>query len=143
MFKNRLVNIMLIILVGMTLIGVLALVLYTQFFQAADPDAEPTIDEVIELSIETEEITTNLLSNHVIRTQFVIQTDNRHARNELEKRNFQVENIIIRELSDMRESDFQGSEGIRNLEEQIRYEINQIMQEGHVVQVYMSMRVVQ
>lgn len=145
MFKNRLLNIMMIILGALTLIGILALVLYTQVFQAqeAQGEREPTIDQVLERSVETEEITTNLLSNHVIRSQFVFQLENPTAKTELEKRSFQVENIIIQELSDMRDADFQGSEGIKELEGRIKSEVNQIMQEGPVIEVYMNQRVIQ
>lgn len=134
---------MMIILVALTLIGVLALVLYTQVFQESEPEGEPTIDQVLERSVETEEITTNLLSNHVIRSQFVFQLENTDAKVEFEKRNFQVENIIIQELSDMRDADFQGSQGMQELEDRIRSEVNEIMQEGHVVEVYMNQRVIQ
>ncbi|MGJ9381417.1 flagellar basal body-associated protein FliL [Salipaludibacillus neizhouensis] len=143
MFKNKLVNIMMIILIALTLIGVLALVLYTQFFQEAEAEGEPTVDQVVERSVETEEITTNLLSNHIIRSQFVIQLENDDAKVEFEKRSFQVENIIIQELSDMRDVDFQGSEGIKELESRIRDRVNEIMQDGKVVEVYMNQRVIQ
>lgn len=143
MFKNKLVNIMMIILIALTLIGALALVLYTQFFQETEPEGDPTIDQVIERSVETEEITTNLLSNHIVRSQFVIQLENDQTKEEFEKRSFQVENIIIQELSDMRDVDFQGSEGIQELESRIRNRVNEIMQEGTVIQVYMNQRVIQ
>ncbi|SDN28297.1 flagellar basal body-associated protein FliL [Alkalicoccus daliensis] len=145
MFKNRLLNIMLIILVALTLIGVIAFVLYTQFFEEAeaDTDIQPTIEEVVARSIETEEITTNLLTNQIIRSSFVLEGEHEDARSELEMRNFQVENIIIAELSDMSAEDFRGSEGIRTLENNIREQLNEIMQEGEVVQVYMNQKVIQ
>ncbi|ADU30749.1 flagellar basal body-associated protein FliL [Evansella cellulosilytica] len=143
MVKNRLVNIMLIILITLTLIGVLATVLYTQVFQETRAEGEPTIDDILKVSVETEEITTNLLSNHIIRTQFVIQLDNDDAVNEFQKRDFQVENIIIQELSDMRESDFRGSEGIVKMQNGIKKRINEIMQSGEVVEVYMNKRMIQ
>ena len=143
MFQNRLVNIMLVILVALTLAGGLTLVLYTQFSEQTHAEEEPTIDEILRVSVETGEITTNLLSNNIIRTQFVIQLENRNAKSELEKRDFQIENIIIQELSDMKESDFRGSEGIRELENRIKDNVNKIMQEGSVVSVYMNQRVIQ
>ncbi|QKS71430.1 flagellar basal body-associated protein FliL [Paenalkalicoccus suaedae] len=144
MFKNRLVTIMLIILVALTLIGGLTLFLYTQFFQAPeDPNAAPTIEEVIERSVETEEITTNLASNQIIRGKFVIEADSVDARNELELRAFQIENIIISKLADLTAQDFQGSEGITALEASIANEINLIMQEGQVTRVYMQQKIIQ
>lgn len=132
-----------VILVALTLIGVLSLVLYTQFFQQTEAGGEPTVDQILERSVETEEITTNLLSDHIIRSQFVIQLESDEAREEFEKRDFQVENIIIQELSDMNEADFQGSAGIQELETRIRGRVNEIMNEGQVVQVYMNQRVIQ
>lgn len=144
MFKNRLVTIMLIILIALTLIGGLTLFLYTQFFQPPeDPNAAPTIEEVIERSVETEEITTNLASNQIIRGKFVIEADSVDARNELELRAFQIENIIISKLADLTAQDFRGSEGIAALEASIASEINLIMQEGVVSRVYMQQKIIQ
>ncbi len=134
---------MLIMLVALTLIGVLTLVLYTQFFQQTSAEGEPTIDEVLKVSAETEEITTNLLSNNIVRTTFVVQLENRNAKDEFTKRDFQVKNIIIQELSDLREGDLQGAEGIRGLEEQIRSRVNEVMQEGNVEKVYVKDLVIQ
>jgi len=143
MFNNRLVKIMFIILGTLTMIGVLALVLYHLVFNDEVEGKEPSIDQILKVSVETEEITTNLLSDHIIRTSFVIQLDNKKAKEEVEKRSFQVENIIIQELSDRKESDFRGSEGINELENSIGARINEIMQEGYVVDVYINQRLIQ
>src|SRR5690554_3267916 len=109
LFKNKLVNIMLIIIVALTLIGVITLVLYNQLSKEEDPNREPSIDEILALSVDINEITTNLLSNDFIRVTFKVQVDNKNAVKEIQKRDFQVESIIIRELSGMRASDFSGS----------------------------------
>ncbi|UTR10859.1 flagellar basal body-associated protein FliL [Evansella sp. LMS18] len=143
MFRNKLVNIMLVILGALTVAGVLIIVIYTQFAEESHAEGEPGIEEILKTTVETDEIITNLLSSNIIRTQFVIQLDNRNAKAELEKRDFQVENIIIRELSDMKESDFQGSEGISALEKQIKDKVNEILQEGTVEEVYLKQRVIQ
>lgn len=127
---------MIIILTALTLIGGITLVLYFQFTKTTDPNREPTIDEVIALSVDVNEITTNLLTSDFIRVSFRIQVDNKKAKTELEKRDFQVRNIIIRELSGMRANDFSGSAGIEQLENQIRGRINEYMQDGIVVKVY-------
>ena len=57
--KNKLLTIMLIILVSITLIGVVALILVMQFNKDGEADG-PTIDEIIESSVDVPEITTNL-----------------------------------------------------------------------------------
>lgn len=143
MFKNRLANIILIILLTLTIIGLVAFILYTYVSNDGAVNSEPSIDEIMDVTVETNEITTNLLSNHVIRTNFVIQLDNKKAKEELEKRNFQVNNIIIQELADREESDFSGSENIMKLEEEIGNRINEILDEGYVVEVYINQLVIQ
>ncbi|SER55392.1 flagellar basal body-associated protein FliL [Salisediminibacterium halotolerans] len=143
MFNNRLVNIMLIVLIALTLIGAVALVLYTQFFDEGTADREPTIDEVIERSVETDEITTNLQSNQVIRSQFVIELNDTGARNELEKRDFQVEDIIINELSELGSSDVDGQKGREEMKRSVMNEMNQLLQEGYVEEIYINQWVVQ
>lgn len=136
LFKNKLVNIMLIILIALTLIGGITLVLYNQFIKEVDPNREPTIDEIIALSVDINEIRANLLTNDIVLVAFKVQVDNDKAKEELEKREFQVRHIIIRELSGMRSSDFTGSEGIDKLENALQTKINEYMQEGKVIDVY-------
>lgn len=142
MGKNKLFKSMLIILISLTLGGVVTLVL-VNYYKEPDPNRAPTIDEVIAQSYETEEITTNLLSNDFIKASFQIQVNNKEASKEIQKRDFQVDNIIIRTLSGMESSDLSGPEGIERLEGTIRDRINDIMQQGEVVRVYTTSWVIQ
>ncbi len=134
---------MLIILVALTLVGVVAFVLVNQYMNEPDPDAEPTIDEIIAQSFDTAEITTNLLSNDFVRASFRIHVDSKGALTEVQKRDFQVKNIILRALSGKRASDLAGPEGIEAFEDDIRNQINELMQEGEVIQVYTTAWVIQ
>ncbi|WP_062048729.1 flagellar basal body-associated protein FliL [Bacillus sp. JCM 19034] len=143
MFKNKLINIMLIILAALTLLGVIVFVLFNQFLDSPEEQTEPSIDEIINLSFDTEEITTNLLSNDFIRASFRIQVDNKTALSEIKKRDFQINNIILRSLSNKRSSDLSGNEGIIEFENGIRDEINALMQDGEVIQVYTTSWVIQ
>ncbi|WP_223700228.1 flagellar basal body-associated protein FliL [Sutcliffiella deserti] len=135
MFQNRLVNSMIIILLVITLLGVVALVTVNVFY-ADDSSEEVSIDDIINHSFDMEEITTNLQSGGYLRVQFKIQTDSKKARAEIEKREFQVRNIVIQEISDKKSSDFDGKEGLEELESQIMTKINELMQDGLVVKVY-------
>ncbi len=134
---------MLIIIVALTLVGVVTLVLVNHLTKQPDANAEPTIDEIIAQSIETEEITTNLLSNDFVRASFRIHVDNKKALEEIQKRDFQVENIILRSLSGKESSELAGPEGIEALEKQLKDQINHLMQQGSVVQVYTTSWVIQ
>lgn len=134
---------MLIILITLTLLGVVAIVLVNYFTKEEDPNREPTIDEIVSLSFDTPELTTNLMSNDFAKIQFRIQVDNKKAFEEVQMRDFQIENIIIREMANMKSSDLAGSEGIENLEQQLKFKINELMQEGMVVKVYVRRLIVQ
>ena len=90
----------------------------------------------MESSVDIEEITTNLASDNFIRISFKIQTDSKKAKEELEKRDFQVKNIIIQELSEKNTEDLKGKNGQIELESDLKDKINELMQEGKVVQVY-------
>jgi flagellar FliL protein len=135
---------MLIIITTIALIGAVALVLIMKFTDSNKEEVkEPSIDEIIEYSVDVPEITTNLISGDFVRIQFKIQTENKKAKEELEKRDFQVKNIIIQELSEMNSNQFQGKEGITNLEALIKDHLTGLMQEGKVVKVYTTSFVLQ
>lgn len=134
---------MLIILATLTLVGVVALVLINHFTNEVDPNAEPTIDEVIALSYDTEEIMTNLLSNDFIRATFKIQVDNKNALEEIEKRDFQINNVILRSLSGKKASELAGPDGMEDFQSSLKEELNGLMTEGSVVQVYTTSWIIQ
>ena len=143
--KNKLLTITLIILVTITLLGVVAAVLFWQFSKDETPkeDKVPSIDEIIESTVEIPEITTNLASKQFIRLSLTIQTDNPKAAVELTKREFQVKNIVIQELSEITPQDLEGKIGKQNFEESLKSLINPLMQEGEVTQVYIVSYIIQ
>ncbi|KAF0825847.1 Flagellar basal body-associated protein FliL [Cytobacillus firmus] len=128
---------MLMMLVAITLIGAIALVLVMKF-SGDNETKEPTIDEVLEASVDIPQVTANLASDDYIRISFKIQTENKKAKEELQKRDFQVKNLIIQELSEMKAEDIQGKEGQIKLQEDLKTKINGLMQEGKIVQVYIT-----
>lgn len=138
---NRVFKTLFIVLISLTLGGVVSLVLVNHF--SKNPNAAPTIDEVIANSYTTDEITTNLRSNGFIKASFQIQTSNKSAAEEIAKRDFQVNNIIIRTLAGMEASELSGPEGIEQLENKIRDQVNELMQNGEVVRVYTTSWVIQ
>ncbi|MBX9972414.1 flagellar basal body-associated protein FliL [Cytobacillus oceanisediminis] len=137
MKNNKLLMIMLMMLVAITLVGAIALVIVMKF-SGDDETKEPTIDEVLEASVDIPQVTANLASDDYIRISFKIQTENKKAKEELQKRDFQVKNLIIQELSEMKAEDIQGKEGQIKLQEDLKTKINGLMQEGKIVQVYIT-----
>lgn len=141
--KNKVLTISLIILVCITLIGVVALILAMQLNKGDAAATEPTIDEILENSVDIEEITTNLDGKQFIRISLKIQTDNKKAAEELAKRDFQVKNIVIQELSEMTPQDLEGKIGKQALEDTIKSHLNPLMQAGEIQKVYIVTHIIQ
>ncbi|MBN8191455.1 flagellar basal body-associated protein FliL [Bacillus sp. NTK074B] len=140
--KSKALTIMIISLVTITLVGVVALVVILKF-SGEEKAKGPSIEEVIENSVDIPETTTNLMSNDFIRISFKIQTDSKKAKKELEKRDFQVNNIIIEELSELKAEELQGKKGKELVEAKVRDKVNSLMQEGAVEKVYITSMMIQ
>jgi len=133
---------MMILLVTITLVGAIALVVILKF-SGDEETKEPSIEEVIENSVDIPETTTNLMSNDFIRISFKIQTNSKKAKSELEKRDFQVNNIIIEELSELKAEELQGKKGKEMIETKVKDKVNSLMQEGMVEKVYITSMMIQ
>ena len=142
--KNKLLTMTLIILVTITLVGIIGVVLYWQFNKEGEPETEePTIDTIIESSVDIPEITTNLSNNQFIRLSLKIQTANSKSAEELEKREFQVNNIVIQELSEITSKELEGKAGKLAFEETIKSILNPLMQAGEIEHVYIVSYIIQ
>ncbi|MFJ7970806.1 flagellar basal body-associated protein FliL [Psychrobacillus sp. NPDC096389] len=140
--KNKLLTIMLIILVSITLVGVIALLIIFQL-NKGDEETGPTIDEIVEASVDIPEITTNLAANKFIRISLKVQMDNAKAAEELTKRDFQVKNIVITELSEMTPEDLEGKQGKAVFQAALKTKIDELMDAGEVQQVYITSYIIQ
>ncbi|MFM1650822.1 flagellar basal body-associated FliL family protein [Brevibacillus sp. B_LB10_24] len=143
MFQNRLFNMALIIIIAITLLGVVSFVLW-QTYYASPADAKETTaltaDEMLKYTVDTDEITTNLLTNNFIVVRFSITADSKSAKEELEKRKPQVLNIINKTLAGLTPEDLKGTEGLNKLEAKIMNEISAIMQDGKILQVITTVK---
>lgn len=86
--EKSLLSIMLIIFVAITLVGVIAFVVVTKLSDPTSAEEKPSIDEIVKSSVEIPEITTNLAGNDYIKISFMVQTENKKAKEELEKEVF-------------------------------------------------------
>ena len=144
MKKNKLLTIMLITLLAITLVGIIFVVIMLNTGgKETEGDKEPSIDEILEASVEVPEVTTNLADEGFIKIKFTIQTDGKKGKEELEKRMFQVNNIIISELSELKAEQLQGKQGKENLQEKLETRINSILQEGTAEKVYITSAIIQ
>lgn len=143
MKNNKLLTVLLLLLIAITLVGVITLVIFLNTDSRSVEGSEPSIDEIVKASVEVPEITTNLSDEGFIKISFTIQTDSSKGKKELEKRLFQVKNLIISELSELEQADFDGKDGQENLEATLKTRINSIMQEGTIEKVYITSRIIQ
>lgn len=141
MKNNKLLTIMLIILVSITLIGVIALVTVNQLNKGSAK--EPTIDEIIEASVDVPELTTNLAGTNFVKMSLKIQTDSKKAGKEIGKRDFQVKSIVIEEMSEMTKDALEGKKGKKMLEKTLKTRFNELMQDGKVQEVYITSYIIQ
>ncbi|WP_155590237.1 flagellar basal body-associated protein FliL [Lysinibacillus cavernae] len=137
MKNNKMLTMIIILLVAVILVGVILFVLLTQFNKPTG-SVEPSIDEIVEASVEIPEITTNLSDKRVVRLSLKIQTTSKDSAAELTKRVFQVQNIAIQELSEMEQKDLEGKQGKQIFQKSLKTRLNELMQEGEVQEVYFT-----
>ena len=140
--KNKALTIALITVVTLTLVGIIVLILTLQL-KGDSAQKEPTIDDILEASVDVPEIMTNLSGRQFIRISLKIQTTDKKAAAELTKRDFQVKNIVIQELSEMTSKDFEGKAGKQAFEDSIKSQLNPLMQEGEIEKVYIVSYIIQ
>ncbi|GGG21844.1 hypothetical protein GCM10007425_15390 [Lysinibacillus alkalisoli] len=134
MKNNKTLTIVAIALVVIVLIGVVAIVLKMQMDKPAK-SLEPTIDDVLEASVDVEEITTNLSDKKFVRLTLKIQTTSKDAAEELGKRDFQTKNIVIKELSELSSKNLEGKDGKLKFESAIKTQLNELMRDGEITEV--------
>ncbi|SDI94011.1 flagellar basal body-associated protein FliL [Natribacillus halophilus] len=105
--------------------------------------SDPSIDEVLDRSWDTEELTTNVEGDDYVRASFRIQADSGDTVEEVEKRDFQIKNAIIHRLAEMDADELGSSEGLETLEAGLQEDINQLLDEGEVESVYTTSRIIQ
>lgn len=131
---------MVVILLTIVIIGLIAVIVYFQLDKDSDGQS---INDVVASSWETKEITTNTSDNQFVRIQFQIQLDSKKAREEIEKRDFQVYDIIYHSLSDMKAEDFLSQEQFTQFEQSLINEINKILEDGQAIKIYTIQKIIQ
>ncbi|MBP1913649.1 flagellar basal body-associated protein FliL [Lederbergia galactosidilytica] len=135
--NKKLVSTMIVLLTAILLIAALALIIILKM-EHKDTDKEPTIDEVLKVSVDVPEITTNLANGKYIKLSLKVQTDSQKAKDELVKRDFQIQSLLIDELSEMEDTDLEGKEEKQEFSEALKKQMNDLMQKGKVEKVYIT-----
>lgn len=144
MFKSKALNIVFLIMAVLTLTLALLFFYLNDSNHKAGAAGPPSIDEVVKhLSVDTDEMTTNLKDDQFIRIKFTMQVSNQKAKDELTKRQFQVKNTILYLLSNMSAKNLEGQNGLKDLESTLQQKLNLLMKSGKIVHVYTTEKIIQ
>ena len=148
MIQNKLLNIILIVLIALSLLTIAGVLTYMLVFDGNTPTSEQESKglsgaEVQELSITTEKITTNLADRRMIILSLSFLAENKKSKEELEQRMVQLKDIIITTLHSQTREDFETTEGLEAYKLLILQKINEIMNQGKIIDVFYVDKVIQ
>lgn len=138
---SKMVKMMITSLVIILALGAATILFILNLNNKDDKSSAETLDEMVKYAYESPEITTDLLDGSFVRIQFQIITDGKAAQEEISKRDFQLKNILIKELAKLDEEDFKTALG--ELEEKIKDKLNELMTEGKIIDVYTINKILQ
>lgn len=128
-----------IILLLLVIIGVV--VFFKQQEDVIESIEDVPLSKLEEFSYETPEITTDLKDGSFVRVQFQLVANSKEGQREIIQREFQLKNILIKELSKMEEEDFKSE--LTQLENEVMEKINGVMESGKVLEVFTTMKILQ
>src|SRR5690625_213185 len=139
---SRLVKVMLTSLIILLLLVIIALVVfYKQKDDVINHIDDVPINKMDQYSYQTPEITTDLKDGSFVRIQFQLVTNSKQAQKEIVHREFQLKNILIKELAKMEEDDFKAN--LAQLENVLVDKINEVMEKGQVLKVFTTNKILQ
>lgn len=105
----------------------------------AEGEKKVSAEELAEMSIDTDIITTNLASgeNYAV-VQFNILLDSKKAKEATEKRTAEVRAAVISTVAGFTKDELVGKEGIATLEQQLTSKLSEIIAEGKVERVLVT-----
>jgi len=144
MFRNKMFNIALLVIIALALLGIVGVVAYKTFAVTGSDEPEiPTAKELQASQMDLGKMTTNLAGNSLIQANIAIQGDSEKAKVEIETRKLQVKAIVNGVLHTTTQADIEKPDGLERLVLRIVGELNKVMLEGKVTNVYISDIVVQ
>ncbi|MFD2670095.1 flagellar basal body-associated FliL family protein [Marinicrinis sediminis] len=146
---KKLVPILIIVLVSITLIAVAAFSLYHFMLKddsgsngneiAIEEPAQLTAEERKELTVEVNEIITNLSNlDYIVKLNLDLIVENEKVKEELGFLTSTVKSIIVKALADTAPDAISGSQGQDAFNARMMNEINAILQEGKLKEVQIT-----
>ncbi|SEN58617.1 flagellar FliL protein [Amphibacillus marinus] len=137
---NKAFKVVLTCLIMITIIG-LALVIFLLLNNNNADNDVITIDDQIEASYMTEAMNIDLSDNRYAQLQFRIITDSVDTRDEMEKRIFQFQNLLIKETVDMNSEELNSD--LSAFETRLKDEMNVFMEDGEITDIFIVSKIIQ
>lgn len=141
--NKKFLNILLIIISSISVIGITAILVINNYLSNDDKEKKKTIDDVVASTVEVPQITTNLATGNIVQLTMKMEANDKKGKEELEKREFQVRDIVISVLANMKASELEGENGMKLLKERVKNNVNELMQEGKVKEIYITSFILQ
>jgi flagellar FliL protein len=139
---SKFVKLLIVSVCSFLILSTFVIVFIVNHFDEVEGKPEQqSIGEMNKYAYSTPEITTDLLDGRFVRIQFTLITDGSKAQKEVKAREFQVTNLIIKELSLLSAEDFSG--GLNELESSLTEGINHVMEDGTITDVYTVSKILQ
>jgi flagellar basal body-associated protein FliL len=145
MFRNKLFNIALIIIISIAMLGVVAIVGFQYVGKSDGPNTvkAATAQELADRQFVVDKITTNLSGSNLIQIGITLQADSTKTVDELGYLKVQIKDSINQILHSTTHVDIQNDKGYQQLSAKIQEGVNKYLQKGKVVNVYITEIVVQ
>lgn len=134
-----LILLLIIALVGVTVFLVLQFYAMPKEAQAAKKEVE----QLMEVTSEPLEVTTNLSDDTYIKLAVVFEVDRPETKTELDQRMFQVKDALIALLQNRSEEDVAGEKGLNRLKADLQERANAYLAGGEIEHIYVTERVTQ
>ncbi|TNJ64301.1 flagellar basal body protein FliL [Paenibacillus hemerocallicola] len=150
MFKNKMLQWLIMILIAITLIALASFILWDYLEgknQPTDPSEQAansvenvkpkkmTAQQMKDATVEIKDITTNLAGKNYVKVNFAFLLENTKAKEEFELLSTRVRATIIQTLADLTAEQASGSKGQDLISTTLINKINPILSKGKLVRV--------
>jgi flagellar FliL protein len=138
----------LLILVVITAIGVGGYFVWHQLTHSAQAEAKskpgkPTVDDLINDSVDTDSITTNFADGGFIKAKFKLITTSQTNADEIKKLNFRIQDTIIQTINQIKKADAVGPKGFTFIENNVKNDLNKVLGGNYITRVYLVDKLIQ
>ena len=149
MFKNRMLNISMIIIVSMIVLAIIFFFLYQVTFPSAltkdknNAIEKKSIDKILPLVVDIPKINTNLGDATIVSVELSLQASNSKTKEEIEKRMFQVKDRINLLLKNLTIDSINTEEKLVQFKSELKNRLNTILQEGTIEEIEITQLIYQ